>query len=124
MPPKTILIVEDSQDLADTVHDLLVMHHYRALVALTGKDAIALALSEHPDLILLDIRLPDISGYDVLQAVRKDAWGETANVLVLTASESRENIAKNIAISLDKILFKPDLSIPDLIAKIEASLTQ
>jgi DNA-binding response OmpR family regulator len=124
MTPKTILIVEDSLDLADTVHDLLTMHGYRAIIALNGKEAITLALEEHPDLILLDIHLPDISGYEVFQAIRHDKWGKTARVLVLTASESKENISKNISIPIEHILFKPNLSIPELIVIVEARLTE
>jgi DNA-binding response OmpR family regulator len=122
MSQKTVLIVEDSIDLADTLHDMLVMHGYNALVAVTGKDAIDLALSHHPDLIMLDIRLPDISGYDVLHSLRQDSWGSTARFTVLTASESLENISKNIDLPIEYILFKPKCSIARIIEHIEYRL--
>lgn len=122
MSQRTILIVEDSIDLADTLHDMLVMHGYTALVATTGKDAVALALSHHPDLIMLDIRLPDISGYEVLHAIRQDQWGKTALFSVLTASESLENISKNIDLPVKDILFKPNCSIAEIIEHIEGRL--
>lgn len=123
MPPKTILVAEDSHELAETIQDLLVMHGYRALIALSGKEAIELAETEHPDLILLDIRLPDISGYEVFYEVRNASWGNAIPFMILTASESIDVIAKNIAVPVEHILFKPRTSIPDLITKIEALLS-
>lgn len=122
MTQKTILVVEDSHELAETIEDALVMHGHEAIVALTGKDAIHTALERHPDLILLDIRLPDISGYEVFYAIRDDAWGNQANFLILTASESIDVIAKNINVPLENILFKPRISIAELVAKIENAL--
>ena len=65
MEQKTILIVEDSPYLADSLVDMLELKNYRALVAPTGKQAVELALTEEPDLILLDIRLPDFDGYEI-----------------------------------------------------------
>jgi CheY-like chemotaxis protein len=124
MSQKTVLIVEDSIELADTLHDMLIMHGYTALVALNGKDAIDLALTHHPDLIMLDIRLPDISGYEVLHAIRQDTWGATAKFTILTASESLENISKNIDLPVEYILFKPNSSITRIIAHIEQRLSQ
>lgn len=122
MSQKTVLIVEDSIDLADTLHDILEMHGFKALVATCGKDGIALALAHHPDLIMLDIRLPDISGYEVLHAIRQDVWGATARCMILTASESLENIAKNVDLPLEYILFKPSCSITDIIERVESRL--
>jgi DNA-binding response OmpR family regulator len=124
MQPKTVLIIEDSPDLAETLHDILVMHGYKAIIALSGKDGIALALEHHPDLIMLDIRLPDISGYEVFQTIRNDAWGATAKVMILTASESIENISKNVQLPLEHILFKPDSTVSTLIERIEARLQE
>ena len=123
MSQKTILIVEDSVDLADTLHDMLVMHGYTTLVATTGREAIDLALSHHPDLIMLDIRLPDISGYEVHHAIRQDNWGKTARFSVLTASESLENISKNINLPVKDILFKPNCSVAHIIEHIEGRLS-
>jgi DNA-binding response OmpR family regulator len=124
MTPKTILIVEDTVDLAETLFDILTLHGHRARIALNGKDAIAAALSEPPDLILLDIRLPDMTGYDVFQAIRNSPKGAAAKILILTASESREHIAKNINVPLEHILFKPNVSVTDLVLHVEKMLTQ
>ena len=98
------------------------MQHYRALHAATGRKGVTLALEQQPDLILLDIRLPDINGYEVYRDIRATDWGKTAKIMVLTASESIENIAKNIDLPSKYVLFKPDWSVKQLLEQIEARL--
>ncbi|MCA9362195.1 response regulator [Candidatus Kaiserbacteria bacterium] len=123
MEQKTILVVEDSPYLAESLADMLDIKGHRALITGTGREAVNLALAEHPDLILLDIRLPDIDGYEVYRRIRADKWGKNAMIIILTASESIENISKNIDLPMDLVLFKPEWSIPDLSTKIESYLT-
>lgn len=122
MLKKSVLVVEDSPELAESLNDMLLMHGFEPLIATTGREGVTLALERHPDLILLDIRLPDIDGYAVFRRVRQDEWGKTAKVLVLTASESIENISKNIDLPIEYVLFKPNLSITQLVEKIENRL--
>jgi len=118
MQQKKVLIVEDSPYLSDSLVDMLELKNYQALVAPTGKEAVEMAIAEEPDLILLDIRLPDFDGYEVFRRVRSTPWGATAKIMVLTASESTENISKNISLPSEDVLFKPDWSIPQLLEKI------
>jgi len=122
MKKKSVLIVEDSAFLAESLVDMLALSDYQAIVASDGKTGVHLALTKKPDLILLDIRLPDIDGYEVYNRVRKDAWGKKSNIVVLTASESIENISKNIDLPVSRILFKPEWSMADLLAKIDSLL--
>lgn len=124
MSSKTILVVEDSPDLADSLEDMLSLHGYNPLIALTGREGIHLALTHHPDLIILDIRLPDIDGYQVYHAIRNDAWGKDARVMILTASESIENISKNVNLPLEHVLFKPESSVSLLMQVIEVRLRE
>lgn len=124
MPQKSVLIIEDSPELADTLHDILTLHGYTAIIALSGKEGIATALRHHPDLIMLDIRLPDINGYEVFQKIREDEWGATARIMILTASESLENISKNVNLPIEHILFKPDSSVVSLVERIEQRLNE
>lgn len=122
MPQQKILIVEDSPYLAESLVDMLELKNYQALVAATGKEAVELALTQEPDLVLLDIRLPDFDGYEVFRRIRATAWGTTAKIMVLTASESIDNISKNINLPVQDVLFKPDWSIPQLLEQIEKKL--
>lgn len=121
-PKATVLIVEDSAYLAESLIDMLQMHNYQTVHALTGADGVAQALSLQPALILLDIRLPDINGYEVFRQIRATQWGATARIMILTASESIDNIAKNINLPLEDVLFKPEWSMQRLIARIEEKI--
>lgn len=123
MSQKTVLVIEDSPELADSLFDVLEMEGYNPIIAMNGKDGVVAALTHHPDLILLDIRLPDIDGYQVFQRIRADEWGASAKVLILTASESIENISKNVDLPIEYVLFKPEMSIYELVQKIKARLT-
>jgi DNA-binding response OmpR family regulator len=120
MKKKSILIVEDSAFLAASLVDMLSLRDYETIVAPTGKMGVDLAIAKKPDLILLDIRLPDIDGYEVYARIRKDSWGKKSNIVVLTASESIENISKNVDLPKDRILFKPEWSVRDLLDKIDS----
>ena len=122
MEKKLVLVIEDSPYLAESLVDMITMRGYTALSAPTGREGVMLALEHKPDLILLDIRLPDIDGYEVYRRIRLDEWGAKAHIMVLTASESIENISKNIDLPPELVLFKPDWSIKDLLKKIEGQL--
>lgn len=122
MPTPKILIVEDVPQISESLVDAIQMKGWQALTATTGTAAISIALAEQPDLILLDIRLPDLDGYSVYGRIRADEWGKTANIVVITASESIQTIAERIDLPVDRILFKPEWSLRDLMAKIESVL--
>jgi DNA-binding response OmpR family regulator len=122
MEKKKILVIEDSPYLAESLNDILDISGFEAILALNGREGVSQAIEQQPDLILLDIRLPDIDGYEVYRRIRENDWGAKAKILVLTASESTENISKNIDLPKEDVLFKPDWSVPDLIAKIREKI--
>ncbi|MCB9816894.1 response regulator [Candidatus Nomurabacteria bacterium] len=122
MSQKTVLVIEDSPYLAESLEDMLAIKGHKALIAPNGREGAMMAIEHQPDLILLDIRLPDIDGYEVYRRIRENDWGKDSNIMVLTASESTENISKNIDLPTDLILFKPEWSVPDLLERIEEQL--
>jgi len=122
MAKKTILVIEDSPYLAESLSDMLSLKGYEAIVAPNGREGVMLATDRKPDLILLDIRLPDIDGYEVYRRIKESNDGDDANIIVLTASESIDKISENIELPRDRILFKPQWSIPDLLQKIADEL--
>lgn len=119
MSKKTILVIEDSPYLAESLVDMISMRGHEAVSAPTGRDGVNKAIEIHPDLILLDIRLPDIDGYEVFRRIRDNDWGKNAKIMVLTASESIDNISKNIDLPSELILFKPEWSVKDLLGRID-----
>jgi DNA-binding response OmpR family regulator len=122
MSQKKILIIEDSPELADSLEDMLRFKGYEAIKAINGKQGVALATFEKPDLILLDLKLPDIEGFDVFRLIRADDWGKSARILILTASDTSENIPDDIIIAPDDILHKSQWGIENLAARIESEI--
>jgi DNA-binding response OmpR family regulator len=122
MAPKKILIIEDSPDLADSLQDLLTLKGYTAIKVGNGRTGIKLAESEKPDLILLDLKLPDIEGYQVLRELRKTDWGSTVRVLVLTASDSSESIPGDLNLTEHDILRKTHWGLSELSERIKEEL--
>ena len=115
--PKTVLVVEDNELNMKLFNDLLEAHGYRVVQARTGREAIAAARAEAPDLILMDIQLPEISGLQVTQEILKDPALAGVPIIAVTAfamkgdeeriraGGCRDYIAKPISVAafLDKV---------------------
>ena len=84
-PRKKILIVEDNDLNMKLFNDLLVAHGYGTLQTRDGIEALALARQHHPDLILMDIQLPEVSGLQVTQWIKKDADLRMIPIIAVTA---------------------------------------
>jgi DNA-binding response OmpR family regulator len=91
-----ILIVEDNVALSRVLSDSLAGEGYAVLVAENGKIGYEMALAEHPDLILLDMMLPEMDGVSVLKQLRKDEWGGGARVLILSNLMQGASLAEEL----------------------------
>ncbi|MDO8581844.1 MAG: response regulator [bacterium] len=81
---KTILVVEDEKSLRGALADILRLKNFLPLEAKNGIEGVELALAHHPDLILLDLMMPEMDGKTALAKIRKDTWGEKVPVIILT----------------------------------------
>lgn len=81
---KKVLLIEDDLVISNVLKEKLVREKIHVITAADGSDGLTQALAEHPDLILLDIVMPNMDGMTMLKKLREDSWGKTANVLVLT----------------------------------------
>nr|WP_319387062.1 response regulator [uncultured Roseibium sp.] len=82
---KTVLIVEDNELNMKLFHDLLEAHGYNTLQTRTGIEALQLARDHHPDLILMDIQLPEVSGLEVTKWIKEDETISSIPVIAVTA---------------------------------------
>jgi DNA-binding response OmpR family regulator len=114
-----ILIVEDERAVARGLEYALSKEGFRVLWAETGQQALQLARGEKPDLILLDIRLPDISGLDVCRMLR--AEGKRMPILMLTARDEEVDKVLGLELGADDYVVKP-YSLRELISRIRALL--
>ena len=83
--PKTVLIVEDNELNMKLFHDLLEAHGYNTIEARTGPEALDLAAEHNPDLILMDIQLPEVSGLEVTQKIKDNAELADIPIIAVTA---------------------------------------
>ena len=114
-----ILLVEDSPDLAYGLQHNLELDGYQVVLATKAVQALALATSEDPDLVVLDLGLPDRDGYSVLQELR--SRGSARPVLILSARNLETDKLQGFRLGADDYVTKP-FSIMELLARISALL--
>ena len=103
----TVLIVDDEPNIVELVRLTLEDEHVRVVEAAAGAAALARAQAEKPDLVLLDVGLPDMSGLDVCRRLRRDPGFVLTRIVMLTAMAQREDVASGLAAGADHYLTKP-----------------
>ncbi|HET7636049.1 MAG TPA: ATP-binding protein [Candidatus Limnocylindria bacterium] len=104
---RRVLVVDDNADAADSLAELLELVGNEARTARDGESALATARSLRPDVILLDIGLPGMSGHDVARAIRAEPWGRDVLLIALTGWGQAEDRARSSAAGFDHHLVKP-----------------
>ena len=117
MADEQILVVEDNEKNMKLVRDVLVATGYRTLEAGTGRQAIALAAEHAPDLVLMDIQLPDIDGVHALRRLRADERTAAIPVLAVTAQAMHGDRERFLAAGFDGYVSKP-LNVRELIGTV------
>ncbi len=107
MAAELILIVEDDERSSKLLRDVLQFHGYRTVEATTGEDGLDLARSEHPELILMDIRLPGINGEDAMVRLRIDPDTADIPIIAVTASVMRGDEQRLRRVGFDGYIPKP-----------------
>jgi CheY-like chemotaxis protein len=104
---RTILLIEDNSDIRENTCELLELEGYEVILAANGKNGIALAKEKQPDIILCDIMMPEVDGYEVLNGLRSDV--ETVNIpfIFLTASVEKKEIEAGFAMGAVGYIKKP-----------------
>ncbi len=118
MEGKRILVVEDDETLLDVLRYNLAKEGYDVVSAVDGVQALELARSERPDLIILDIMLPKLDGFEVCRILRKDM---TTPILMLTAKVEEVDKVLGLGIGADDYMTKP-FSVRELLARVRAML--
>lgn len=113
--PATILIAEDHLDSRDAMRALLEAFGYRVLLAANGREAVTLALAESPDLILMDIMMPELDGFEATRELRQHEDTESTPIIAVTAMEGAHQLA--IQAGANDYVRKP-IDIRGLMAKV------
>jgi len=104
---KTILIVEDNEKNMKLVRDILRHNGHETIEATTGGEGVRLASEKKPDLILMDIQLPDIDGIEALGRIRKDTSLDAVAVIAVSASVMPDDQQKIVTSGFDAFVTKP-----------------
>src|SRR5437762_8384852 len=116
-----ILVVDDEADITALVAYHLAKAGYRVTTAANGRDALAAAREESPDLAVLDLMLPGVSGYDVLAELRRREETRDIGVILLTARKDEPDRIKGLSLGADDYLPKP-FSPQELVLRVSAVL--
>lgn len=119
---KKILFIEDEATLQKTLGDILKKENYEVISALDGEIGLRLAKTKKPDLILLDIILPKIEGFNVLKDLKEDPETKEIPVIILTNLEKMEDVEKALRLGATTYLVKTDYTLGEVIEKIKKSL--
>jgi len=116
---KTVLIVEDEKSIVDILRFNLMKEGYDTIYAYDGQDGLNKAMTGNPDLILLDVMLPKMIGFDVCKALRQQ--GNNVPVIILTAREEEADKVLGLEIGADDYITKP-FSMRELMARVKANI--
>jgi two-component system cell cycle response regulator DivK len=104
---RTVLLVEDNEDNRIVYTTILQYYGYRVLEARNGIEGVSLAREAHPDLILMDVGLPDLDGWEATRRLKADEQTKQIPIVALTAHALAEHRAQAIAVGCDGYLAKP-----------------
>ncbi|WP_142414482.1 response regulator [Hathewaya massiliensis] len=121
MKEPKILIVDDEEHIQELIKFNIEKNGYRAICAGNGFDAIKLAKEELPDLILLDLMLPGMDGYDVCKEIRKESTLSKTPIIMITAKSEEFDKILGLELGADDYITKP-FSIRELLARVKAVL--
>ena len=116
---KTVLIVEDEQNIVDILSFNLEREGYDTLEAYDGNTGLQLALEQNPDLVLLDLMLPGMDGFEVCRRIR--ATGSAVPILMLTAREEEADKVLGLELGADDYITKP-FGMRELLARVKANI--
>jgi len=123
MNSKKILVVEDNEDTREILlYRLRSMGSYEVLLASNGKEALEMAARARPDLIIMDLKMPVMDGWDATKELRRTEWGKDLPVIALTAQAMERDEQKALDAGCSDYIAKPILDYAILRKKIEKFL--
>jgi len=118
---KKILVVDDEEDLLDLVKRILTRGGFEVITALDGNEGLAKVYSEAPDLMILDINMPVMNGWEVCRKIREDPLYKHLPIIMLTVRKSKTDQLRGFNLGGDEYITKP-FSPTELIARVKTVL--
>ena len=115
---RKVLVVDDEKPITSYLQKKLSKLGYAVSIAEDGEEALTKAFADVPDIILLDVKLPKLNGYEVCRTLKSDSRTKHVPVLILSAKAQVQDIDQGIAAGADKYLCKP-MGFPDILTEID-----
>lgn len=119
---KKILIIENELATRKILADKLTREKFVVIQAGSGREGLELAFKEHPDLVLLDVFMPQMTGLEVINALHKDKWGKEVPIIILSNLNDDHKMLKSIKHAHYDYLVKTNHNLSSIVAKIRAKL--
>ena len=119
-----VLLVEDDVALRDIYSARFMAENYEVVTASDGEMALTQAVKEKPDLIILDVMMPKISGFDVLDILRATPETKKTKVIMMTALSQSSDVEKGKSLGADEYLVKSEVTLTDVIEKAKEVLAR
>ena len=116
------MLVEDDFSLRDIYSARFMAESYEVVTASDGEEALAMAVREKPDLIVLDVMMPKISGFDVLDILRQTPETKATRVIMMTALSQEADRQRGEALGVDKYLIKSQVTLEDVMSSVKQVL--
>lgn len=117
-----ILLVEDDFSLRDIYSARMQAEGHNVVTASDGEEALAVAMRDHPELIVLDVMMPKISGFDVLDILRSTPETKTTKVIMMTALSQETDRTRGEALGVNKYLVKSQVTLEDVMSAVRQVL--
>lgn len=120
----TILIVEDEKEIRTILAQKLQKERFRTLEAGDGEEGLRVAEQHRPDLILLDLVMPNVDGMTMLRELRRTSWGATLPVIILSNLGDADRVAEAMAKHTYEFMVKTDWSLDDVVQHVRETLAR
>lgn len=121
---KTILFIEDESVLQKTFRDVLEEEGYEIITALDGEIGLRLVKEKKPDLVLLDLILPKMDGFEVLKELKKNKETKDIPVIILTNLEKSEDVDRALELGATTYLVKANYELKEVVEKVKKTLRE
>ena len=119
---KRIIIIDDDASIREALSETLSVAGYEVITAENGVQGLDKISRDRPNLILLDIMMPEMNGWEVLAALKKDEWAKNVPVIILTNLDGVENVSKAIEQEAYEYVVKGDTDLKDILAMVKRKL--
>lgn len=119
---KTVLVVEDEPAVALALTDALTKEGFTVVGAKDGQEGLAQAIAQHPDIVVTDLKMPVMTGLEMIEKLRADEWGKNVKVIILSNMSDLETLQSAMERGAFHYMVKGDSSMADIVAAVRKHL--